>query len=81
MQGFFKTEKKLKYAIGLRQQLSCCCGVTGTTTVWEICNLCLIEFIAPLSERERREEEENFSEKSFYCKRQTHVKSFTDKIY
>ena len=33
------------------------CGATlfnYCLVVWEICNLCLIEFIAPLSERERR---------------------------
>ena len=60
------TERKnIKYAIGLLRQLYMIqslviipCGVTHfnyfCVVVWEICNLCLIEFIAPLSERERR---------------------------
>ena len=64
------TERKnIKYAIGLLRQLYMIqslviipCGVTHfnyfCVVVWEICNLCLIEFIAPLSERERRKRSE-----------------------
>ena len=62
-------EKIIKYAIGLLRQLYMIqslviipCGVTHfnyfCVVVWEICNLCLIEFIAPLSERERRKRSE-----------------------